>query len=140
MGADLYAASRARASPEGRRWPCFPRGGETRELGDPAAALNGNWLVVTPPAEPLTGVLRRHGGMVTVVHAAGARREEFAGILSDAGLSGVAVVVSLLALQEQDMPGCPGVSVGTAATVQALGDAAGLRAVVDANLGGGIDC
>jgi acyl transferase domain-containing protein/acyl carrier protein len=100
-------------------------------VGDPAAALTGNWLVVAPPAEQLTerlaDALRLNGAIVTVVHAAGVRREELTAILSDTGLSVAAGVVSLLALQDQDLPGCPGFSVGAAATLallQALGDVA----------------
>jgi hypothetical protein len=79
-------------------------------------------------AEAVTGALRRHGADVIVIRAAGIRREVLASRARSAlaGPSGVVGVVSLLAVQDQALPGYPGVHVGTAATralLQALGDA-----------------
>jgi candicidin polyketide synthase FscB len=103
------------------------------------AVLVGRWLLVAPaaPAEAGSGLAAACAGalaeggaqVMTVTVGAGLGRAELAGVLravvgSTAG--GVAGVVSLLAVDEGEQPGCPGVAAGLAGTlvlVQALGDA-----------------
>ena len=102
-----------------------------KSVADPVVALTGTWLVVAPCAQSghdslataLTEALQRHGADVRVLRTDEVRQAELAGQLQDQ--SPLAGVVSLLALRDQPLLGCPGVSTGTAATlalVQALGD------------------
>jgi acyl transferase domain-containing protein len=97
--------------------------------------LTGRWLLVIPaalPAADLTTACVRaltEGGADVVpvtVDPAELDRTALASRLAAAGDGGVAGVVSLLALDEDEHPGCAGVAAGVAGTlllVQALGDA-----------------
>ncbi|HWN32711.1 MAG TPA: SDR family NAD(P)-dependent oxidoreductase, partial [Pseudonocardia sp.] len=107
---------------------------------DPVA-LTGTWLVVTGPAggelaERCVRALTEHGAEVVVARvtkdsttdgtAGSAARQALAAELDLAGNSGVAGVLSLLALDEAPLTDRPTVTAGLAATlslVQALGDA-----------------
>ncbi|MGW0793029.1 SDR family NAD(P)-dependent oxidoreductase, partial [Streptomyces sp. NPDC002911] len=104
------------------------------ETTDPAAAPTGTWLVAVPAGRTddttvtacLTALGDRGTHVVPLpVEAAG--RDALAGLLTDAvtDRDAIAGVLSLLALDETDHPGSPGVTGGLATTltlVQALGD------------------
>ncbi|HEY2265376.1 MAG TPA: SDR family NAD(P)-dependent oxidoreductase, partial [Streptosporangiaceae bacterium] len=99
--------------------------------------LSGTWLVVVPPgpsgelAESCVRALAARGAQVVLAEAAAAEldRERLAARLGQvliSGTSGVAAVVSLLALDEAPLAGqrlVPAGLAGTLALVQALGDA-----------------
>jgi acyl transferase domain-containing protein len=117
------------------QWQPAPAGGPAR--------LTGSWLVALPAApDPwattVLDALTAHGARVVPVVLAGADRVAVADSIRTAlfdAMAGAEVfgdgrhvggVLSLLALDERDMPGRPGVPNGPAATltlVQALGDA-----------------
>jgi pimaricinolide synthase PimS2 len=100
--------------------------------------LTGRWLLVIPAALAAADLTRAcvqalaEGGADVVpveVNPAGPDRAALAGQLSEAltaaGGGGISGVVSLLALDEDEQPGCAGVTAGVAGTlrlIQALGD------------------
>ena len=94
-------------------------------------ALSGTWLVVAPAGHPdgYVRTLESRGAQVTVLPVGPGEldRAALAERLRDAcGTSGVAGVLSLLALDETPTPGYPAVPAGLAGTqllIQALGDA-----------------
>ncbi|SNQ50069.1 conserved hypothetical protein [Frankia canadensis] len=99
------------------------------------AVLAGTWLVAhdgsdttAPLAAEVADILAVHGARVTQVTAtAGGDRAALAERLREAGAEGAAGIVSLLAVNESDDPGEPGIPIGLTATlllVQALVDAA----------------
>ena len=127
------AGSRARSVVEGWRyrvaWP--PLAGLSG-----GGVLTGRWLAVVPAelaGDGLAAACVRalaDGGadaVVVPVDAAGLDRAELASQLAAVAVAGdVAGVVSLLALDEGERAGCPGVTAGVAGTlalIQALGDA-----------------
>ncbi|MFJ7153290.1 SDR family NAD(P)-dependent oxidoreductase [Streptomyces sp. NPDC100445] len=104
------------------------------EATDPAAAPHGTWLVAVPAGRTddptvtacLTA-LGEAGAHPVALPVTGTDRAAVAALLSDTttGEDTVTGVLSLLALDESDQPGHPGVTGGLATTlalIQALGD------------------